>query len=336
MSEINHSSKLTSSELAMLWSIYIENTLSRCMLNYFIAIVEDEDIKTIIKFANDLTNKNIQQIEFILETEKIPVPYGFTDSDVNLDAPRLYSDVFMCRFIEYVGRAGEVSYAMAHTISCREDVRELFHSFLLESAILFDKAIELSLKKGVVVRTPVISYPTNNEYVEKLSFLSGLKADKRPLTVIELTHIAKNIESNSVGASLIMGFAQVAQSKEVKNYMARGFEISKKQMGILSTVLKDDNIPSPESWDSAVPPSLVAPFSDKLMMHKIATLNAASLGNYGAALGGSPRRDIASHYVRFLGEVGNYANDGAEIMITNGWMEKPPHTVDRKKTMKPD
>lgn len=336
MSEINHQSKLTSSELAMLWSVYIENTLSRCILNYFLAIVEDEDIKSIIEFANELSNKNILQIEFMLETEKIPVPYGFTDSDVNLDAPRLYSDVFLCRFIEYMGRTGEVSYSLAHATSIRKDVRELFNSFLVESAMLFDKAMEVSLKKGIVVRTPVIAYPTNNEYVEKVNFLSGFKGDKRPLTVIELTHISRNIESNSVGTSLIMGFGQVAQSKEVKNYIGKGFEIGKKHMGVLSTVLKDDNIPSPESWDSAVPASTIAPFSDKLMMYQISTLNAASLGNYGAALGGSPRRDIASHYVRFMGEVGNYANDGAEIMITNGWMEKPPHTVDRKNTMKPN
>lgn len=336
MSEINHSPKLTSSELAMLWTIYIENTLSRCFLNYFTAIVEDEDIKTIIKFANELSNKNIQQVEYILETEKIPVPYGFTDSDVNLDAPRLYSDVFLCKFVQFMGRTGEVTYSMAHTTTSREDVRELFHSFLIESAILFDKATELLLKKGIVVRTPVISYPTKNEYVEKVNFLSGFMGEKRPLTVIELTHIAINIESNSVGTSLIMGFAQVAQSKEVKNYMARGFEVSKKHMGVLSTVLKDDNIPSPESWDSAVPPSTEAPFSDRLMMHQILALNAASLANYGTALGGSPRRDIASHYVRFMGEIGNYANDGAEIMITHGWMEQPPQTVDRQKTMKPN
>lgn len=334
MSEINHSPKLTSSELAMVWTVYMENTLSRCVLNYFRAIVEDVDIKSIVKFAYELSNKNILQVKFILETEKIPVPYGFTDSDINLDAPRLYSDVFLCRYIEYMGRVGEVTYSMAHANSSREDVRELFHSFLVGSAILFDKAIELSLKKGIFVRPPIISYPTNNEYVEKLNFLSGLIGEKRPLTVIELTHIAKNIEANSIGTSLIMGFAQVAQSKEVKHYMARGFEISKKHMGILSTVLKDDNIPSPESWDSAVPASTEPPFSDKLMMYHISTLNAGSLGNYGAALGGSPRRDIASHYVRFMGEVGNYANDGAEIMITNGWMEKPPHTVDRQKTMK--
>jgi hypothetical protein len=29
-------------------------------------------------------------------------------------------------------------------------------------------------------------------------------------------------------------------------------------------------------------------------------------------------------------EVGQYANNGAKIMINNGWLEQPPQTVDRE------
>jgi len=332
----NNSAKLSSSELAMLWTIYIENTLSLSVLKYFLSIVEDQDIKSVIEYAFEISNKSVLQIEAILEIEQIPVPYGFSDSDVNLDAPRLYSDVFLCRYVEFMGRTAEVTYSLAHSTSARIDIRKLFHFFLVESAKLLDKAMDVSLEKGIFVRSPVISYPTHNEYVEKENFLSGFIGEKRPLTVIEITHIATNIESNSVGTALIMGFAQVAQSKEVKNYLAKGFEIGKKHIEVLSKVLLDDNISSPSTWDTDVPASTIAPFSDKLMMHHILTMNSASIGNYGASLGGSPRRDIGLHYVRFIGEVGNYATDGAEIMITNGWMEKPPHTVDRQQTMKPN
>lgn len=29
-------------------------------------------------------------------------------------------------------------------------------------------------------------------------------------------------------------------------------------------------------------------------------------------------------------KVGNFADDGAKIMIDNGWLEKPPHSLDRE------
>ena len=117
------------------------------------------------------------------------------------------------------------------------------------------------------VRSPYILYPTENEYVQKECFLSGfLGEQRRPLTAIEITHIAINIESNAVGTTLQMGFAQAAQSKEVINYMARGFEIGKKHMEIFSAVSRDDNTASPQTWDGTVSDSTVSPFSEKLMM----------------------------------------------------------------------
>jgi hypothetical protein len=94
-----HSPKLASSELAMLWSGYIQNTMSTCILKYFLSTVEDQDIKPVIEFACNTSEQNALQIKSILEAEKVPVPYGFSDSDVNLDAPRLYSDPFFCRYV---------------------------------------------------------------------------------------------------------------------------------------------------------------------------------------------------------------------------------------------
>ncbi|MBP3950923.1 DUF3231 family protein [Bacillus suaedae] len=332
---VENSQQLTSTELAMLWSGYIENTMAKCILKYSLSIVKDSEIQGVIELGLATSEKNIAKIKGIFEQEKIPVPYGFSDSDVNVDAPRLYSDAFLCRYLEFMGRNGEVTYSLAHGTSARKDIRDFFRSCLFSSAALFDKAAEVMLKKGIFVRSPYIAYPTNNEYVHKESFLTGFFGEKRTLTSIEIAHIATNVESNSVGTSMLMGFAQVAQMKEVKKYFSRGFEIGKKQIDILTKVLKDDNTSSPQTWDGTVTGSTVSPFSDKLMMYQTLTMNALSLGNYGSSLGGSPRRDIGLHYIRFIGEVGNYATDGAELMITNGWMEKPPHTVDRQEITKP-
>jgi hypothetical protein len=68
--------------------------------------------------------------------------------------------------------------------------------------------------------------------------------------------------------------------------------------------------------------STTSPFSDKLMMFHTQVLIQASIAFYGAALSVSMRKDLASHYLRLTGEVLLYAEDGTNIMINNGWLEK--------------
>ena len=76
------------------------------------------------------------------------------------------------------------------------------------------------------------------------------------------------------------------------------------------------------------------PFSDKLMVYHIALLNITGLGNYGMAISTSTRRDLIKEYMRLSGEIGLYAEDGANLMIKHGWMEEPPQAVDREKLSK--
>jgi hypothetical protein len=44
----------------------------------------------------------------------------------------------------------------------------------------------------------------------------------------------------------------------------------------------------------------------------------------------SPRRDIATTYVRLSAEIANYAMEGAKLTIEHGWLEEPPHASNRK------
>jgi hypothetical protein len=39
-------------------------------------------------------------------------------------------------------------------------------------------------------------------------------------------------------------------------------------------------------------------------------------------------------YTRLIGELLNFSDDGANIMINHGWMEQPPEAADRKKLAK--
>jgi hypothetical protein len=172
--------------------------------------------------------------------------------------------------------------------------------------------------------------PQTVEFVKKQSFLTGWFGDRRPLNGIEISHIFFNLVRNLTGSALTLGFSQTAKSPQIQKYMNRGHNISRKHVEIFQSLLAEDNLPATNNWDAVPTDSTIPPFSDKLMMFHIAGLNGAGVGYYGASLGVSSRRDLGAHYSRLSTEVLQYAEDGVNIMIDNGWLEKPPQAPDRQ------
>ncbi|MDD4170329.1 MAG: DUF3231 family protein [Desulfotomaculaceae bacterium] len=129
---------------------------------------------------------------------------------------------------------------------------------------------------------------------------------------------------NHIGRVLLTGFAQVAKLEKVRDYMLEGTKIADGIIEDLTSMLREDGIPAPLPWDAGVTDSTVAPFSDKLMMDHVLTLNASGGGAYGVSLAASPRHDISAKYAQIKANVGMYTEKGLKIMMENGWMEEPP------------
>jgi len=172
------------------------------------------------------------------------------------------------------------------------------------------------------------------DYVSRQYFIKDLLGNKRALIAIEISHLFRNIQTNAVGKALITGFSQVAKSKQVKQFMLNGNNIATSHVEAFSTILRGDGIPASVSWDVAVMNSSVAQFSDKLMLYHIVSLIASGIGNYGASFAASMRRDLQVLYPKLIAEVGDYAQDGASLMIGNAWMEQPPQIVNHKALVK--
>lgn len=73
----NHHTKITAPELATLWSQYMNDSLSHCILRYFVHHVKDEDIKDVLIYALDLSERHLQKVKEFLTEEKYPIPIGF-------------------------------------------------------------------------------------------------------------------------------------------------------------------------------------------------------------------------------------------------------------------
>jgi hypothetical protein len=323
---------LTASELGFLWAQYMNDTLDICVMKYFKNICEDKDILPLIENSLSIAQKDIRIISEIFTKENHPIPVGFTDEDVNIDAPRLYSDSFILMYIQKVEILTMASISFAIGLSARSDVSDFFRNLLISVSELHDKARKIMLSKGVYVRPPQILVSNEIDFIENQGFLFDfLWKHKRPLTVIEITHLFNNFQTNAIGKAMMMAFSQVCKHEDVKQFLIKGKEIATNHIKKFSSILINEDLPAPMSWDAHVTDSTIAPFSDKLMMFQTTYMIAVGIGNYGMAAGTCQRIDVSATFARLAAEIALYAEDGANILIKHSWLEEPPKSVDRKK-----
>ncbi|NHN30534.1 DUF3231 family protein [Paenibacillus agricola] len=326
----HHKINLTSAEIANIWTNYQNDTMAVCTIGFFLIHVEDVETRSVLEYAYQQSQAHINKLKAFFNEEQFPIPAGFQpEVDVNMKAPRLFTDDFYLFYIQNIGKIGLASYAKSLSNSARLDMCEYYTECLNESAKLLNKATELMLNKGTFIRAPFIPKPQMVEYIQKQSYLAGWFGRNRPLNAIEMSNIYFNLIQNQLGRTLLMGFSQVATSPKIRDYLIRGRNIADKHVEIFGSLLSSEFLPSSSAWSTLPTDSTTTTYSDKLMMFHTLTLNAAGIGHYGVSLGLSPRSDLGTNYIRLTAEIASYTEDGAKLMIENGWMEKPPQAADR-------
>ena len=115
----------------------------------------------------------LENIKEIFIQENFPIPIGFTDEDVNLDAPRLFSDEFYLHYLKYTGKAGMSIYSIAIPIMTREDIRDFFINALNSTVNLITEVNELLMAKGFYIKPPQIPTPEKVDFIKKQNYLNG-------------------------------------------------------------------------------------------------------------------------------------------------------------------
>ncbi|OLS41113.1 hypothetical protein BTR25_04400 [Bacillus sp. MRMR6] len=322
--------KLTSVEMGKLWITYAGNTMSQCIFKYYLQHVEDAEIKKVVEYALNLSESILASIKEIYEETGFPVPIGMTEEDVNIHAPRLFADEFYLFYLRYVGKTGLSIYSIAVPLVMQNDIRDLFISWLNSTVELSNMVNDLLQTKGLYVQPPTLPIPERVTFIDKQSYLRGFLGDTRPLHAMEITHLHNNMDNNVTSKALLTAFSQTARDEKVRDFFKRGEKIAHKHIESCSKQLSDEDLPGAPLIDHLISTSTTPPFSDKLMLaHKIDmfSMKIRSYGN-GASLNG--RRDIGAMYAKFLLDVSLYVEDGANLMIDMGWMERPPSAANRK------
>ncbi|MEH7493322.1 DUF3231 family protein [Neobacillus niacini] len=322
--------KLTAAELSYLWTCYLADSMSVCVLKYFLVHIDDNDIKSLTTSALQLSEKHVESIRGIFTKEQIQIPQGFTEQDVNLLAKRLFSDIFYLRYIRNMSKGGLVTYGRILQNVYRQDIRSFYAECLTDTLELDTNATMILLEKGLAIRPPVIPYPQKIEFVRQQSFILEGLGRREALTGTEVTSLYANVLTNQLGVAIATAFSQVAQSKKVRKYFLRGKDVSMKHIKVLSSYLEMDSLGIPAAFEQEVTDSTESPFSDKLMMFHFNLMIYAGVGNYGIAISESQKTDLVVDYSRFNVEVLKLSEDGANLMIENEWIEQPPLAANRR------
>ncbi|MCP3026824.1 DUF3231 family protein [Halobacillus sp. A5] len=321
--------RLTANEIGTLWTQNSQASMSVQILRYFIETVEDEEIKRVIEQALNVSIQAQEQTNQLMQAYSIPVPVGFTDQDVDITAPKLFSDSLMLQFIENMGKAGLLSYSVSLASCSNKEVRTLFNELLNETSQFFNISLDTALSNGSFLSPPQIEINQDIEFVQSIKYFSPFH--KRTVNTIETTHLFENIKSNTVGELLCTGFAQTTKCNKVKKFMTEGRDISKKHIQTFTKIFNESDIHPPMSASYYVTQSTTPVFSDKMLVYFISVLTNTGQGNYSIASSASLRYDLVLLYQKLSVEIGLYAKKGLDLMIYKNWLEEPPQLVDRDK-----
>jgi len=320
---------ITSSELANLWMTYQEKTMILRMLEHFLEHA-DSEAKQLLQTHYESAGKAIDIITEIFKHEGAAIPVGFTANDINKGVPKLFDFLYDIMYLHMMTKVEMSLFSLFCGISYRSDINDLFISWTAESQALNNEVTQFLLEKGVLVRPAFVSMPKEVHFVQENHYRKfGLFGEKRSLNTIEVSLIHHAIETNLVGMQLMIGFAQVAENKDVQQYLVKGMKLSKKIEVDLGEFLRQSYIEPPATHAGKATSSQIAPFSDKLMMYNTSLLTSFGLGTN--AIGGafSLRNDLPAKMSLLAKDIFTFAQEGGKILIKNGWMEEPPQMEDR-------
>ncbi|MGM7721688.1 DUF3231 family protein [Metabacillus sp. Hm71] len=326
--------KLTSSEIGTLWGEYINGTMTDVVNRYMFSIIEDESIKTIFEDAIKTFEKQKKQIVAFMENEGFPVPIGFTESDLNKGARKLFSDIFCLNYLHIMTLHGLLGHTTALGVSVREDLRFYYDSSVNDAKRMYHQTIDLLLEKGNFQRDPLFYPAKNPEFITSKDFTDGIFGKGRRLSATEIISISLNLKKSIMAKTLSIGFSQVAQTKEVRKFLEDSEKTSDSQIQALSKIMHDDNLPIPRSWETEVTTSTESPFSDKLMLYHIGFLYQAAQNYHGTGLASAMRTDLVATYESVILKNLMVTKQWFNLMVQNKWLEQPPLAPNRKEIAK--
>ncbi|MCH1627643.1 DUF3231 family protein [Ferdinandcohnia quinoae] len=321
--------RLTSTEISNLWTHYIRETLQICVIKHKLLTGQDREIHRLFLTALELSKKHVEIMKNIFSQLSFPIPIGFTDDDVNLEAPPLYTDLYCLDYLHTMTMHGAQAYGLAFSGSIRQDIRDFYYQCNIDTMDLYNKSIEVLISKGLYQSPPHYITPNSVSIISNLNYVTNIFGQARKMNSIESGNIFFNLKKSILAKASFLAVQQVSKDNEVSQFIEKCIKVKNKHIAKFSQLLLEDDLHTPRSLETEITNSTVAPFSEKLMLFHSGFLIAAAISYYGTAAVACMRADIAVHCEKsILDDLIVFAAFG-KLMIKKKWLEQPPEASDR-------
>src|SRR5689334_7738558 len=103
--------KLISDEVAGLWATYVNDTMAICSFKHFLNTLHDEELRHVLQEAINISSSHVTVIKDKFNQDGLPIPKGFGEDDVDMSAPKLYTDSFYLFYLLSMAQIGMVDYS---------------------------------------------------------------------------------------------------------------------------------------------------------------------------------------------------------------------------------
>ncbi|WP_243454407.1 DUF3231 family protein [Desulfosporosinus fructosivorans] len=299
----------SASEVGHLWTSYLAECMSVCFLKYYVAQSKDPDIHAVLQRALDVSSQRVNTMEDIFNSIHHPIPEAYGECDVEVNTKQLFSESFTLKYTRLMHKFILINYSNSLSLSSRSDIRSYFSECLTTSLEIHQKATEILLAKGLLLKSPSIVTPDRVDFVHNKDYLGSIFGAKRPLNAMEISHITSLIETKELLKTLNLGYGQVVKSEKVKRFISEAKQTADKQLKKLSSYLDDEDLPHPIILSNLVTESTESPHSDKLILCHVTVVIAAIIAEYGLSVSNTARKDLAITFTNFSIEVLALAKD---------------------------
>lgn len=320
----------TATEICHLWSGYMAESMSVAFLKHMVAKSKDPAFHSVLQFALNTSSQRVESMENLFKAIQHPIPYGFGEDDVDINAPQLFSEGFCVLYTRFTSKYILINYSFAFSDCTRSDFRQLFSGFIDSTKAVIATADNALIAKGLLPKQPNIPVPEKNTFINNKGYYGSIFGAERPINAIEISNIFNIMTFKRNMKALKLGFAQVVKSDKIRDYLNRGLNIADKQMEILASFLHKEGLPGPEILDFQVTDSVHSPYSDRLILYHVTVMTAYIAQSYGHGITNTARQDIASAFTRLVIEIMRYIKGGVGLLIENNWFEQIPQAADRQ------
>jgi len=325
---LQNKQRLTAAEISNLWLHYINETMSLCVNKYMLNIIIDKEIQNIYKIAVKSGQNHITTLKDFFHQEDFPVPKGFSESDVNMEAPPLFTDKYCLFYIMSMTMQGLQQYGLAISLCLRKDMRKFYFQCYQDTMDLFDMVMDAFISRNFEV-PPFYSTPNKVEFINELSYVTDVFGTRRKMNAIEAGNIYYNLEKSKIMKAFILAGQQVCKDKDVLDFFGKFINALNDHIGTFTTLLINENLTTGNTLDTEVTDSTISPFSERLFMFHAGLFIVSGITYYTAALVSNMRADLTwnceKSILKDLSGLGKFG----KIMIKKGWIEKPPFANDR-------